>query len=325
MKMTCVYFILDLPDEDPSMTAAFVKALPILSLAWLVCLQGVKYGKASNNNYIAYNRRILYGLLFSCVGDVLLIWQRHPIYFTLGMLNFACTQVCYILAFGLRPFGLKEFIPCLVGLAGTLATLMPCLPSGILNYLVPIYSVLMATMVWRSLACFQFNGDIPWRKLFSAVGAILFLVSDCCIAVNKFCFPIPLERTLIMGTYYAAQMCISFSAINSHLHRDGRYRLDDDGSDDEGRGDGRKDGKGKGRGHAPETARTSPRRKSDDPPTMGKFVAQQSTRQQHPTFVPPQTASGEAANEPPKPFAPPPPAGGPEDSTRNRRTVKKPE
>lgn len=216
VKMTCVFFVLDLPEEDPSPTAAFVKALPVLSLAWLVCLHGVKYGDFPSSD-ITYNRRILYGLLFSIVGDVLLIWQRHQIYFMLGMLSFACGHICYIMAFGYTPFGLKEFIPSLVGLIASMSIIYPCVQPGVMSFLVPVYAMLLCIMGWRSLACFTISEDIPWKKILCAIGAFLFVISDIFVGVNKFCYPIPFERPLIMCTYYAAQLCISLSVINFQL------------------------------------------------------------------------------------------------------------
>lgn len=214
--MACVYFVLDLPEEDPSPTAAFVKALPVLSLAWLVCLHGVRHGNAPRN-FVNYNRRILYGLLFSICGDVALIWQEQSIYFLLGMLSFACAHLCYIMAFGFRPFGVKEFIPSLVGLVAAMGIIYPCVKPGLMAWLVPIYGILLAVMGWRSLACFTLSGEVPWKKILCAIGAFLFVISDTFVGINKFCYPIPFERTLIMVTYYAAQLCISLSVINFHL------------------------------------------------------------------------------------------------------------
>lgn len=215
--MTCVYFILDFPETEPSLTAAFVKALPVLSLAWLVCLQGIGIGKPPNR-YTTYNRRILAGLLISSMGDVLLIYQVEEIYFILGMLAFAVAQMCYITAFGFSPFGLKEFVLCTGVVLVVLLGVMPYLPNNHLQFMVPIYASLVATMQWRSLARFSLKGDIPWRKIFSAVGGAFFVISDTGIAVHKFCFEIPFQKMFIMGTYYAAQVCISLSVINSQLH-----------------------------------------------------------------------------------------------------------
>jgi len=39
-------------------------------------------------------------------------------------------------------------------------------------------------------------------------GAILFVISDGVIAVNKFAFEVPGERILVMSTYIAAQYLI---------------------------------------------------------------------------------------------------------------------
>lgn len=222
--MACVFFVLDLPEEDPSPTAAFVKALPVLSLAWLVCLHGVRYGNAPSN-YVAYNRRILYGLLFAIAGDILLVWQQREIYFMLGMVCFTGTQICYILAFGFTPFGLKEFIPSLVGLIVFLSIINPCVPAGLMGYLVPVYATLLSIMGWRSLACFTLSGDIPWKKILSAIGAFLFVISDIFIGINKFCYPVPFERVIVMTTYYAAQLFISLSVINFHLTSSGGYSM----------------------------------------------------------------------------------------------------
>ena len=216
LKMSCVYFVLDLSDQ-PSLTAAFVKALPVLSLAWLVCLQGVGLGEPISQ-YITYNRRILCGLLLSSIGDAVLIWQKEEIYFIIGLLCFACAQLCYIVAFGFSPFGLKEMVLCYSAVTVVMVGVYPCLQTMTLSCGVSAYALLITTMSWRSLARFNLRGDIPWRKIFSAVGALLFAMSDIILAVNKFCFAVPFEHALIMTTYYGAQLCIALSVINYHHH-----------------------------------------------------------------------------------------------------------
>ena len=194
-----------------------MKALPILSLVWLVCLQGVGLGEPVNH-CTTYNRRILCGLLLSCIGDVFLIWQEELIFFIMGMACFGCAQTFYIRAFGFSPFGLKEMVLCYSGFLFILASVFPCLPNAGMSFAVTVYALLVTTMAWRSIARFNLKGDIPWRKIFSAVGAFLFSVSDVILVVNKFCCEVPFEHRLIMTTYYGAQLCISLSVINYHLH-----------------------------------------------------------------------------------------------------------
>jgi uncharacterized membrane protein YhhN len=41
-----------------------------------------------------------------------------------------------------------------------------------------------------------------------SAGAMLFVISDGLIAINKFAFEIPAERILVMSTYIAAQYLI---------------------------------------------------------------------------------------------------------------------
>lgn len=61
------------------------------------------------------------------------------------------------------------------------------------------------------------RGKIPWRKIYAAIGAVLFVISDLVLAVNKFCQPVAGERYIIMTTYYAAQFFIALSVVNSML------------------------------------------------------------------------------------------------------------
>ena len=47
------------------------------------------------------------------------------------------------------------------------------------------------------------------------LGAILFAISDSLIAIRKFARPVPYQHQLIMSTYYAAQMLIALSVVDS--------------------------------------------------------------------------------------------------------------
>ena len=46
------------------------------------------------------------------------------------------------------------------------------------------------------------------------IGAILFMLSDACIAINKFLRPIPYRDFMVMSSYYAAQLLLALSFIN---------------------------------------------------------------------------------------------------------------
>ena len=209
VKMACIYFVLDLPEDQPSLGAALVKCLPITSLMIFVGAQSLRGN--------AYNQRVLAGLALSCVGDAVLIWQGNDIaFFLVGMLFFSLAQLVYLSAFGFQTVAVKELLICFCLWTACLAIILPCLPS-VLTAPIVAYSVLLGVVFWRALARFTLQGDIPWRKIYAAMGACLFFVSDLILAMNKFCFDMPYQRQLIMFTYYAAQMCYALSVINSRL------------------------------------------------------------------------------------------------------------
>ncbi|XP_039092724.1 lysoplasmalogenase-like protein TMEM86A isoform X3 [Hyaena hyaena] len=88
--------------------------------------------------------------------------------------------------------------------------------SGAFTYLVGVYVALIGFMGWRAVAGLRLVGAAwRWTELAAGSGALLFIISDLIIALNKFCFPMPYARALIMSTYYAAQMFIALSAVES--------------------------------------------------------------------------------------------------------------
>uniref|UniRef100_A0A8C4WG47 lysoplasmalogenase n=1 Tax=Gopherus evgoodei TaxID=1825980 RepID=A0A8C4WG47_9SAUR len=203
---TCVYFVLWLPTSSPSWFSALIKCLPIFCL-WVFLL-------AHGINFLVAHRsasRILAGLIFSAVGDAFLIWQEQG-YFVHGLLMFAITHILYSSAFGMKPLDLKAgFVMTL--LSSFCYTFLYCYLSGPFTYLVAVYIALIGFMGWRAIA-----------GLSACIGAVLFMVSDLTIAVNKFCFPVPYSRAIIMATYYAAQMLIALSAVESRDEDDFKRR-----------------------------------------------------------------------------------------------------
>ncbi|OPJ73814.1 lysoplasmalogenase-like protein TMEM86A [Patagioenas fasciata monilis] len=217
-KATCVYFVLWLPTSSPSWFSALIKCLPIFCL-WVFLL-------AHGINFLVSHRsasRILAGLIFSAVGDAFLIWQEQG-YFIHGLLMFAITHILYSSAFGMKPLDLKAGLLMGIVSSSCYAFLYSYL-SGPFTYLVAVYIALIGFMGWRAIAGIQLCNDLwTWTKLSACIGAMLFMVSDLTIALNKFCFPVPYSRFKIMATYYAAQMLIALSAVETRDEEDFRKR-----------------------------------------------------------------------------------------------------
>lgn len=206
-KTVAIYFVLFIPTEQPSLFAMVIKCLPVLSLIAFVLLHGMSLGEE-----YTYSRRILLGLIFSVVGDALLIWED---FFVHGLGAFLVAQIFYISAFGFRPFNIYVATVCYSLMALGIYLLMPG-TYGAISFGMPVYTCLLLTMVWRAVARVQLFEELwTWTKLCSCVGGILFAVSDSLIGFNSFYCHVPHSQAIIMITYYAAQLGISLSVVDS--------------------------------------------------------------------------------------------------------------
>ncbi|XP_026474195.1 lysoplasmalogenase-like protein TMEM86A [Ctenocephalides felis] len=195
------YFVLALPKDQPSVLAVIVKCTPIYCLIYFV----LKAGVSTNKNKLAL------ALVFSSIGDAFLVWKE---FFPHGMAAFGVAQVIYFTTFGFKP--LKPVLGAIWYLVGTaLVALVFSNLKGILLYGLPIYAVLLVTMLWRATARHSFDdkGCDKWLRLSGSIGAILFVISDGLIALSQFYMHIPNAQTYIMSTYYAGQLGLSMTCL----------------------------------------------------------------------------------------------------------------
>lgn len=76
---------------------------------------------------------------------------------------------------------------------------------------VAIYAVVISTMLLMSIKAF-FEWKKP-AKILVVIGALLFVISDSTLAVNKFYSPVPMDSFLIMSSYLGAQFFIVKSIL----------------------------------------------------------------------------------------------------------------
>lgn len=210
-KTVAIFFVLF--GEEPKHSSIFfciIKCLPIVSLILFVLLHGMNL-----TEYYAYSRRIIAGLVFSMFGDAFLVWGQH--YFEYGVAMFGIAQLLYASAFGMKPFNLPAGIVT-AGIGMIIYYILAAGLDGIMNALVPAYMALIFFMVWRAVARVQLFDDLwTWTKLCSCAGAISFTISDLTIALDKFVLAVPFSHQIIMITYYAAQLGIALSVVDSQV------------------------------------------------------------------------------------------------------------
>jgi uncharacterized membrane protein YhhN len=168
-----------------------------------------------------FKRFVLLGLVFSVGGDTLLMLvengPRLEVFFLLGLGSFLIAQLSYMYAFisypgakrgdiARRPWMGVFFLLYLIGILGGLWS---DIPSG-MKVPVVIYAMAIVSM---ATAAFNLRG-LVLREYFLGLmaGVLLFVVSDSCIAINKFGQPLPYARLLIMSTYLLGQLLIAWNA-----------------------------------------------------------------------------------------------------------------
>jgi len=179
------------------MVLFLLKPLPIILM---IIKAAMDRFDAEQQGYVTL---IIAGLGWSMVGDILLMFDQNS-FFIAGMIAFMAAHVCYIGAFRYyykwKPYHL--FILALFAFYGIIFLIWMAPHLG--NMLIPIavYSGFILTMGFFALT-------IP--RYLAGVGAILFIVSDSLIVLNKFA-PFDVKTGIwVMSTYYLAQFCFVLS------------------------------------------------------------------------------------------------------------------
>ena len=191
----------------------------------LMPMLAMSYWLVVKNSSRELNWIILISLFFSWLGDVFLMYQvNNPIYFMLGLGSFLVAHVLYIICYvkmsnanevdkDKRP-RLARYDLFIVLIWMTLITvLFPVL--GEMKIPVVLYSMTITGMALTALHRYQKTTTQSFWMVMG--GALIFMLSDSMIAINKFLEPIPLANVLIMLTYIAAQYLIVSGLIKHQL------------------------------------------------------------------------------------------------------------
>ncbi len=154
---------------------------------------------------------ILAALFFSWAGDVLLLFQeRIPDFFLFGLSAFLLAHVFYIIFFHrLRVMeGIRSkiilLLPVALYYAGLIIWLTPWL--GDMKLPVQIYGIVISFMLMLALHLLYSRNQRAGYLM--VTGAVLFVISDSVLAINKFYQPFAHAGLVIMLTYGMAQLLI---------------------------------------------------------------------------------------------------------------------
>ena len=183
-----------------SQTTLYMLVKPFLMISLLF------YFTTGSMGYPKWRIPVMLALIFSWLGDVLLLSNDL---FIAGLAAFLVAHVFYIVAYHKTGAASGELKPVdTIKLAVLGAVLITILFPKLGGMMIPVLAyamVLLAMALWAH----KRRGATTARSfMLVSSGAILFVISDGVIAVNKFAFEVPGERILVMSTYIAAQYLI---------------------------------------------------------------------------------------------------------------------
>lgn len=160
------------------------------------------------------------GLLFSLVGDVLLIFQsEQPLFFMGGLISFLLAHVSYIVYYQKSTDTLlKKALPnkklffALMLVYGLVFYSFLYGSLGALKVPVFVYTAALVSMNVFALNRFGRVNDNSFKLIL--IGAMCFTLSDSLLAVNKFMMPLPLAGVWIIASYAAAQYFITMGFLS---------------------------------------------------------------------------------------------------------------
>ncbi len=195
------------------------KMLSMISKPLLMPLLIVWFILSTRHHFNAFAKWLVAGFIFSWFGDLALMKEADgPQFFILGLASFLFAHLSYIRAFIKTPYRHKLTIikskpwlllVFLVFEAGLLYLLFPYLAD--MKIPVVIYATVIMLMSIYALNRYGLVNNTSYKLILS--GALIFMLSDTTIALNKFYYPFKYAGLCIMFTYLLAQYLIAKGGI----------------------------------------------------------------------------------------------------------------
>ena len=159
---------------------------------------------------------VIGALVFCLAGDVLLLFTvKNELFFMGGLAAFLAGHILYVSSYRqhqnaegmevlLSTQRIHFAMPIVLAGTGLIVILFPAL--GSMKLPVTLYAVVLMVMAITALMRYGKTTRVSFWFVFS--GALLFMISDSALAVNKFLHPFDHASVIIMVTYITAQYLI---------------------------------------------------------------------------------------------------------------------
>ncbi|MEO8932762.1 MAG: lysoplasmalogenase [Xanthomarina sp.] len=157
---------------------------------------------------------VFLALIFSLLGDILLMFVRQsPNYFIGGLLAFLTAHIFYVCVFLKQRNRSKNGAIFILMMLAYGMLLFYFLQDGLRDMLIPVILYMAVILSMAATAFLRQGYVVKSNYVLVFIGAILFMISDSILALNKFYQPLPFTNFSIMFTYAFAQLFIVFGLL----------------------------------------------------------------------------------------------------------------
>ncbi|HNP22850.1 MAG TPA: lysoplasmalogenase [Panacibacter sp.] len=157
------------------------------------------------------------GLFFCFLGDFFLLFDQDPYYFVFGLGSFLVAHIFFIVFFyRLKPFSDKYrlfiFTTAIIILFYLMALLFLIWSNVTVQGLqipVAIYAAVLGIMLLTAANTLNNRSMKRLSKNYFIPGAVLFVLSDSALAINKFSFKFNYSGVIVMVLYAAALLVLT--------------------------------------------------------------------------------------------------------------------
>jgi uncharacterized membrane protein YhhN len=162
-----------------------------------------------NRRMPRYYATLLVALVACLLGDIFLLKDD---YFVHGLVAFLIGHLLFCYAF-VSLGGIKFYLtPLIVLLTVSVSFYLYLLPAlGSFAVPVAIYNIVIVLMAWQGVTLFIRNRNLLTGCI--AIAALMFMLSDSIIAIDKFVMPFAWSSTIILPLYWLSISMLSYSGI----------------------------------------------------------------------------------------------------------------
>jgi uncharacterized membrane protein YhhN len=160
------------------------------------------------------NKRYATALIFSFFGDVFLMYSGQ-LPFKIGLISFLIAHVLFIkiIIARIEKVSFSSILTAIIPFGIFLFLLIFTLKDSLGDLFVPVIIYGFTISTFGTLSLIDYLENKSNKSMWMLIGAIIFMVSDSILAIDKFYHSIEIFGVLIMSTYIIAQYFIYRSMI----------------------------------------------------------------------------------------------------------------